>query len=540
MKGGTMLPICYETIPLDWVGDWVGRRARITPHREAVVDPETGQRWTYAELDARANRLGTFLEDALGLKKGDIIALMARNRVECIDLYFACGKTGMVLAPLSYRLQPPELNDLLQRLRPRALFYEHGCQYLVEQLALREQGVLPITIDAADGQYTRALSTAAPRTVNRPLAMNDLFLLVHTGGTTATPKICQVTHRQMFWNSINLIITGSGAIGAHTRELVIFPFYHIGGWNTVTPVFHIGGCVVLMRQFDAQRALEWIEQERITHFGGVEAVFQMLLASPRFAQTDLSSLQYVNSAGAPCSIKVMQAFWKRGIPFTQSYGLTEAGPSNFIHPVASETDPIETLVPHADSVGSPMFHTDYQLRDTETGSIIAVPNKPGELWFRNPHSFAGYHQDPERTRSVTDARGWVRSGDLAVMNAQGYIRILGRVDNMFISGGENISPEEVENALLRHPAVEAAAVVGVPDERWGQVGFAAIVCRPNQTITETALKQFCRQQIAAFKVPHYIHFIDRLPRTGAGKIDRQALNQLARQVLANKNRPEKW
>ncbi|NOX37559.1 MAG: long-chain fatty acid--CoA ligase [Calditrichaeota bacterium] len=534
-----MLPECYETIPLDWVGDWIGRRARLTPNREAVVDPESGQRWTYAELDDRANRVGTFLEQGLGLQKGDIIALMARNRVECIDLYFACGKTGVVLAPLSYRLQSPELNDLLQRLRPRVLFYEHAFQSLVDQLSLQELDALPIAVDDSAGPYAKAFMEPTAQPVNRPLAMNDLFLLVHTGGTTATPKICRITHRQMFWNSINLIITGSGAIGAHTRELVIFPFYHIGGWNTVTPVFHIGGCVVLMRQFDADKALEWIEQERITHFGGVEAVFQMLLESPRFDQTDLSSLQYVNSAGAPCSRKVMQAFWKRGIVFTQSYGLTEAGPSNFIHAVESGVDPEEIIAPNADSVGWPMFHTDYQLRDPASGAVIQDPDKPRELWFRNPHSFAGYHKDSERTRNVTDDQGWVRSGDLAVRNAQGYVRIIGRVDNMFISGGENISPEEVENALMRHPAVEAAAVVGVPDDRWGQVGFAAVVRRSDHPVSEEELRQFCRQQIAAFKVPRYIHFVDDLPRTGAGKIDRQALKRIADGVLQEKRAPGK-
>jgi len=516
------LPRHYDDVELDWVGDWVGRRARITPKREAVYDTGSERRYTYAQLNERANRVSTYLIDVLGLKKGDVICFISRNRVEPIDLYFAAGKTGIILSPLSYRLAKPELDDLLRRIQPKALFYEEYFTELVDSLDLPASLSTQIPFDDENSPYDREVLATSPRDVNRPLAMNDIFLYVHTGGTTATPKICLITHRQMIWNSFDLIATGSGDGGIGGKELVTFPFYHIGGWNTVTPVFHIGGEVVLMREFDADLALELIDREQIMHFGGVEAMFRLMIASPKFKATTFKSVKYINSAGAPCSAEVMKAFWDKDIPLTQTYGLTEAGPSNFI--LLPDGYSMEEIQRYAGSIGFPMFHCDAKIVDLQTGETVG-PGETGELCFRGPHSFEGYLNDPVRTSKVVDAEGWVHSGDLAQMDESGYVRIIGRADNMYISGGENISPEEVEQTLLKHPGIAQVAVVGVPDEQWGQVGLAAIVPRLEVKLDESELRTFCREHLASFKVPKYFKFVEALPLSGPGKVNRQMLKE---------------
>jgi fatty-acyl-CoA synthase len=511
-----------ESYELSWVGDWSGCRARLTPDLPALYDATDDKRFTYRELDERANRVGAFLRDELKLQKGDVVALLSRNRVEPLDLYFATGKLGLVLAPLSYRLAPRELNDLLHRVRPKALFYEAHFQGLIEQLELPEGLAEIIPFGGKDSRYKREVLATPPKAVNRPKHLGDVHLYVHTGGTTGLPKVCLVTYRQMLWNSFNLIVSGAGRSGIEQKELLTFPLYHIGGWNTVTPVFHLGGQVVLMREFDPDLVLELIEREKITHFGGVEAMFRMILASPRWAQTDLSSLEYVSSAGAPCSLDVMSPFWERGIPMTQSYGLTEGGPSNFAFvPAGRSWDEIRE---RQASVGFPMFHCDYKIIDPRTGEPVPK-GQIGEICFRGPHTFEGYLDDPEKTQKVIDAEGWIRSGDLTCEDEDGFVYIVGRVDDMYISGGENIAPGEVEAVIQEHPAVAACAVVGVPDERWGEVGLAAVVLKPDATLTAQELKAFCQERMAKFKVPKYVAFVKELPLTGPGKVDRKALRE---------------
>ena len=510
-----------ESYELSWVGDWSGRRARLTPHLPALYDATDDRRFTYKELDERANRVGAFLDDGLKLQRGDRVALISRNRVEPIDLYFATGKLGLILAPLSYRLAPPELSDLLRRIQPKALFYEEHFQSLVERLELPED-VTMISFGSPESRYEREVLTMPLRDVNCPKRLGDVHLYVHTGGTTGLPKICLVTFRQMLWNSFNLIVSGAGRSGIDQKELLTFPLYHIGGWNTVTPVFHLGGQVVLMREFDPDLVLELIEREKITHFGGVEAMFRMILASPRWAETDLSSLEYVSSAGAPCSAEVMRPFWERGIPMTQSYGLTEGGPSNFAFVPAGHT--WDEIKEKQASVGFPMFHCDYKIVDPQTGEPVPQ-GQIGEICFRGPHTFEGYLGDFEKTQKVLDVEGWVHSGDLAREDEDGFVYIVGRVDDMYISGGENIAPGEVEAVIQQHPAVAQVAVVGVPDERWGQVGLAAVVLKPGEKPTAKELKAFCEERMAKFKVPKYIAFVKELPLTGPGKVDRKALQE---------------
>lgn len=508
----------YDDVPMNWVGDWAGRRAALTPNRTALYDSFTCQTYTFRQMNERACRVGAYLADALGLRKGDVIALVCRNRIEAIDVYLACGKLGLILAPLSQRLKKPELDDLLARLEPKVLIHENQFAPLVGTLS--QPASVQAVIDIDDGRkvFESVILATEPREVNVPLSMSDVCLYVHTGGTTAVPKICVVSHRQMVWNSFDILATG--IVGPFRNVLITFPFFHIGGWNTITPLIHAGVTGVLMREFNPGLVLELIDEGRVENFGAVEAMLQFLIAHPKFAETDFSRVKAITTAAAPCSRAVMQVFLDKGIPISQTYGMTEAGPSNFAY--LARTDDLEELLTNSASIGTSMFHCDARIVDAETGEE-APTGEVGVLCMRSAHNFDGYLNDPDRTAKVLSGDGWIYTGDLAVKDADGLISIKGRADNMFISGGENVSPEEIEQALMKHPSVAGAISAGVADARWGQVPVALVVFHAGRRVGENELKAFCREHLADYKVPKEIRIGAELPLTGAGKLDRNAL-----------------
>ncbi|MBE2295392.1 MAG: AMP-binding protein [Phycisphaerales bacterium] len=511
----------YDDLAMNWVGDWAGRRATLTPHRIALYDSFTRQSYTFQDMNDRANRVGTYLADVLGLGKGDVLALICRNRIESIDLYLACGKLGIILAPLSQRLKKPELDDLLARLQPSTLAYEHQFADLVSTLSMPASIQSLIDIDDEQHFFESVILGTEPRKINVPLAMNDTCLYVHTGGTTAVPKICIVSYRQMVWNSLDILATG--LVGFCQNVLITFPFFHIGGWNTFTPLFHAGITGILLREFDPGLILDLIHEGRVENFGAVEAMLQFLIAHPKFAETDFSKLKAITTAAAPCSKAVMRVFLDKGIPISQTYGMTEAGPSNFAY--IPRSDSMEELLTYSASIGSSMFHCDAKIIDQHS-KLEVKPGEIGVLCLRSPHNFDGYLLDPGRTEKVIDREGWVYTGDLAVQDQEGLIFIKGRADNMFISGGENISPEEIENALVKHPAVAGAICAGIPDPMWGQAPAALVVFHTGQSVQEEELKTFCRDFLADYKVPRHIRTVAVLPLTGAGKLNRQAVTEI--------------
>ncbi|HRX70097.1 MAG: AMP-binding protein [Candidatus Competibacteraceae bacterium] len=508
----------YDDLPMNWVGDWAGRRAVLTPHRTALYDSLTKESYTFQEMNDRACRVGTYLTDVLGLRKGDVITLICRNRIESIDLYLACGKLGIILAPLSQRLKKPELDDLMARFQPGILFHENQFAELVSTLSVPSSVQSVINIDDDQSIFESVILKTDPREVNIPLAMNDRCLYVHTGGTTATPKICIVPYRQMVWNSFDILATG--LVGLYKKVLITFPFFHIGGWNTFTPLFHAGITSVLMREFNAGLVLELIHEGRIENFGAVEAMLQFLIAHPKFGETDFSQLRTITTAAAPCSKAVMQTFLDKGVPISQTYGMTEAGPSNCAY--IARSDSLEELLANSASIGASMFHCDAKIIDQESGNEVK-PGEVGVLCLRSPHNFDGYLHDSERTRKIINQDSWVYTGDLAMQDQNGLMFIKGRADNMFISGGENISPEEIEHALMKHPAVAGAICAGAPDPKWGQAPVALVMFHAGQNITEDELKVFCRDLLAGYKIPKHIRPVTELPLTGAGKLNRQAV-----------------
>ncbi len=509
-----------EQMKMDWVGDWIGRRSAITPGKIGLYDKGCGQKFSFCELNTRANKLGNFLYSR-NISKGDYICVISRNRVEVVDLFFATGKTGAILAPISFRLAAPEISDLINRIQPCALFYEDFFDDIIGSINLPEsiRTVVKISDDSSCNYQTQVLTCSEDET-NTPVCLSDIALLIHTGGTTSTPKICKISHQQLFWNSVELAASSSGIICA-TSEVLTLPFFHIGGWNIFLPLIHFGGYGVLVRSFDAKEVMETIEAEKIKIVPLATPMVLMITNHPEFNSYSFDSVDVVFTGGSKCQPELMKPFWDKNVATAQSYGLTEAGPSNFIFIPHDKN--MDLVKDKADTVGQPMFHCDFKIASKDGKPL--PKGTTGILHLRSLHNFQGYLNDDRRTASIKTEDDWIVSGDLAVEGKGGFVSIVGRSDNMFISGGENISPEEVEDALLKNSNVDEAVCIGITDEKWGQVPIAEVKLTDGASISENELIDFCVKYLAKFKLPTKIYFVDDIPKTGAGKLDRNAVIQ---------------
>ena len=475
------------------LGRWIRDRARTSPDRAAIdfFEAET----TYAQLDARSDALATALHER-GLRRGDRLATLTGNSPEHVALFFACAKAGVILLPLSWRLAPAELRYQLEDAEP-ALFLAEP-----EQAALAE---------ATGHAFETELLPQGQTPVMADVANDDALLLVYTSGTTGRPKGALLTHANCFWT--NLSFDRIVGIGADDVVLQVLPQFHVGGWN-VQPLlaWWKGARVVLEREFDAARALELIERKRVTTLMGVPATYLFMTQAPGFDSADLSSLRTAVVGGAPMPVPLLETWQERGVAIAQGYGLTEAAPNVLCVPP-------EDAVRKAGCAGKPYPHVDVRL------------GAHGELQVRGPNVFPGYWRNPEATTAAFED-GWLRTGDVAEVDEEGFVRIAGRLKDMYISGGENVYPAEVESVLHEHPTVAEAAVVGVPDERWGEAGIAFVVVRRGAAASGEELVGHCAERLERFKVPSRVVFLDELPRSGMDKVLKQELAALVAEVRA--------
>lgn len=501
----------HDDRPYEWVSSLGQRRATLTPDAPAVTDLHEERTWTYAELDAMSNRCARLLEDA-DVSAGDRIAVISRNRIEVVELFFAAMKRGAILAPLSHRLAPPELAELLDLVGPQMLIFEDRFEELVDLDTVDAQ---PYRLtDSSESEpvipsYTKALSDDDSTVESTHRALSDPILLLHTGGSTGTPKEVVITYGSMLWNSLNTI-TGWGLRPDDVTPMV-FPFFHTGGWNVLTlPFFHHGGHVLIDRLVDPVQILETIDSHDASILVAVPTVLRSMVDHDSFESADLSSLRLVKSGGGPCREEVIDAWRKRGIDISQGYGLTECGPNNFGMPP-------EGGVERPDSIGLPMPHVDARIVDDD-GQVVPE-GSIGELELASPHAADRYWQNESETQE-TFGDGWVSTGDLAY-SEDGFFYIEGRKKHMFVSGGENVYPGEVEAAIAEHPGVDEVVVLGVPDDEWGEVGHAII--EGDQTLQLSDLRTFLDGRLARFKHPHHLDIVAEMPTSGPDKIDRQTL-----------------
>jgi fatty-acyl-CoA synthase len=495
-----------------YVGDYLRRRCVYTPDATALIDVgvEPPQRWSYAELEQRATTLATWLR-AEGVEYGDRVALLALDGVAHYDAFFACSKLGAIHVPLNWRLAPRELEAQLAIVRPSLLLYDSGdpIDPLVAALGGTGEPRLVPLAEAAGA----APASAAPVTCER-LTEHDTACLLFTGGTTGTPKAAQVSHRQIVWNTFSARL-------ADVREddvfLNIFPLFHAGGLFAFSvPLLILGGTVIQSRRFDAAQVLQLIDRERVTIFGGVPTVFQALAAAREWANASLETLRYCLSGGAPMPVPLIERYRSdKGIVFRQGFGMTEFGPDVF-------SLAAEHATTKAGSIGTPNYFVDARVVDPATGSP-APAGAVGELMLRGPAATTGYYGNGAATAALFDADGWMHTGDMARIDEDGFFYIVDRLKDMYISGGENVYPAEVETALYEHPAVALCAVVGVPDEKWGEVGCAFVMLRDGHVADERELIAHLDARLARYKVPRRVVLRESLPVSGAGKILKREL-----------------
>jgi fatty-acyl-CoA synthase len=498
-----------------FVTDWLEKRARLTPDRLALIDYASGAKSTYAEWNARANRTANFLRE-LGIGKGDRVAVYASNCSEYIDLFWAAPKLGAVLQNLNWRLTLHELTGIVESGEPKILVFSDDWRAQAAQLAATCVSVEHrVAMGAArDGEIALSEREKLPDTLGeRPdLGLDDPWGIYYTGGTTGLPKGAVLTHGNVTWNSVNTV-TSWGIHAGHKAPLQM-PFFHIGGPHIfMTAMVHVGATTILCRGFDPDETYDLVENAGISHYVGVPTMFQMLQEHPRWGEANFARLELVISGGAPCPLPIMEKFWARGVDFKMGYGLTEASGNNFWLPPGQVRKKIG-------AVGYPVFHA--EMKTIRADGADCNDGEEGELLIRGPHVIAGYWRNPGAT-AETIRDGWLHTGDIAVRDADGCFSILGRSKEMFISGGENVYPAEIESVLLAHPDVLEAAVVSVPDKTWGEVGRAFIVV--SGAYDEANLVAFLEQRLARYKLPRSIIVIDELPLTAIGKIDKKVLEK---------------
>ncbi len=510
-------------------GDLLGERARLTPNALALVVVASGERLTYAELDRRTTRRGRLFRERLGLAPGERVGILAGNRREFLEAFFACGKAGTVLVPLGTRLTAAEIAPVMADSGMKALLY--GAEHAATVAAIADHladGELPTLVGldgprvgraAPGGDLDDAAELAAlegpPSSPWPRLAPEDLWALLYTSGTTGKPKGVMVPHRQVLWNGYNTAI--AWGLGASDVTPLFTPLYHAGGLGAfLVPMVTAGGTLVLHADFDPGEIWRTMVAEGCTVALGVPTIWERLSAAPELASADLARLRWLISGGAPLPRFVIDRYRARGITLRQGYGLTEVGVNCF-------TMTSEEAATKAGSIGQPMPFTEARLVDAE-GREVAV-DEVGELWLRGPHVCRGYWQQPLATAAALDAEGWFHTGDLARRDADGFFTIAGRAKDMLISGGVNVYPAEIEGELLLHPGVRDAAVVGVPDERWGEAGIAFLVADPAAPPGEAELRDWLSARLARYKHPKAFVFLAELPRTAYGKVVKGELRQ---------------
>lgn len=509
------------------IGDYLGRRALYTPDRIGIVDAGKSPAWrlTFAAVNERANRFANWLRDAAGIGHGDRVAILARDGLEHMDCFFACGKLGAIHTALNWRLHWREIEAIVTQTRPRVLIYCDEFREAVTELqrAISESDhaighYLHISGDGIDGslQFESALQSGRSAPVCcEAVTEEDIAALIFTGGTTGQPKGAAVSHRMIAWNTLNTVIHD---LRHEDVYLNVFPLFHTGGLFVYTlPQVILGGMTVLMRQFDAERVLQLIEAEKVTMFAGVPTMYQMLTRAPNWPQADLGSLRFCVSGGAALPLELVDRYMtEKGVRFKQGFGMTEFGPGVFaLAP--------EDAMHKAGSIGRPNFFVDARIVDPDGDAV--GPGEVGELLLRGPSCCSGYFDPDGRRQPVTDRDGWLHTGDLARRDEDGYYYVVDRKKDMFISGGENIYPLEIEAALYHHPAVHMCAVVGLPDTRWGECGVACVVLKTGAEVTETELIDFLGERLARYKVPKRVAFMESMPVSAAGKILKRELRR---------------
>ena len=497
--------------------DWSEKQAHVRPEQVAIINVADDRQLTYRELDRRAAALAGFLQ-AHGIGEGERVAILSLNGPEYFEVEFGCAKIGGITVPLNWRLTENELAYILGDCSPKVLVFDERFGDMARALKERCGIDTLLEIDITKGDdtsYEQAIAEGRElRKVTQTL--DDVTMIMYTSGTTGHPKGAMITHGMNFINCVN---TGIPArITPDTVQLVLLPLFHTGGLNCyANPVLHAGGTIVIMREFEPGMALDLLGDPElgITHTMAVPAPFQFMMLHPKFETTDLSRLQFAGVGGAPCAEVILRTWNDRGVLMSQGWGMTETSPGGTGLPPEDNERKLG-------SAGKPVLHTEIKITDDE-GNTLPY-GEVGELLIRGPNVTPGYWNNPEATAASFDG-DWLKTGDAARFDEEGFIYIVDRWKDMYISGGENVYPAEVENVIYQLDGVAEAAVIGVPHERWGETGKAVLVLKEGAELDEHTVIAHCLENLAKFKVPETVAFIDALPRNATGKVLKRELRE---------------
>ena len=502
-----------EEIEFDWFKRW----AKYSPNAVALKDAETGREFSYSTSFRAICSIAHHLRTALKVQTGDRIAVLAQNEIEYVFLFFAAQRLGAILVPLNFRLTSREIQHIVNDSEPKVIVYQ--MQY--EAIAM-EVGGATASFWSLDGnrsvQKLVDIAAASTRDINDLLyksfdaEFEKPCMILYTSGTTGAPKGALITPKMMHWNSISTGLRLN--LCQQDVHVAFLPFFHTGGWNVlITPFLHRGAKTVLLKKFEPQTLVTLCEKEKATILFGVPTTMDMISQSPNFMDADFSSIRYAVVGGEPMPVPLISTWQKKGIPIRQGYGLTEFGPNVFS---LNEEDSIRKI----GSIGFANMYIDTRVVD-ESG-VDVKGNEIGELILRGPAQTPGYWKNPDAT-ALTIKDGWLHTGDLVRIDEDGYCYVAGRKKDMYISGAENVYPVEIEQFLRSHPKIKEVAVIGVPDDKWGEVGKAFVVPQDGVELLAEEVLRFCNGQLAKYKVPKHIEFLKVLPKGDSGKILKREL-----------------
>jgi fatty-acyl-CoA synthase len=493
--------------------DWIKQWAVYSPTKTVVRLAEDGRKLSYEELDRLSDKASHLLSEQYRLKTGDRVAVIAEFCLEYLVLFSVAQRLGITLIPVNYRLSAREVTYILNNGEPSLVFYEESFKHL-----LAEAPAFPVC-NLAEFSRQLAQQDALKPYPSAELEEDHPLFILYTSGTTGFPKGALYTHKMAFWNSINTALRLN--LSAYDHTVICLPPFHTGGWNVLmTPLLQFGGSFTLMRKFDAGHLLRIMDEEQVTIFMGVPTMLKMMTDSEQFEKARLQSVRYFIVGGESLPIPVIEKWATKGIAIRQGFGLTECGPNI-------------TSLHHKDairkkgSIGQPNFYIQMRLVDENNQDV--QPGEIGELLIKGPIVTPGYWKNPEATRQAFH-EGWFRTGDLLTQDRDGYLFVKDRIKHMYISGGENVYPAEVEHLLRQHKAISEVAVIGVPDEHWGEAGKAFIVLADNHSLDQLELTDWCKGRLAKFKTPKHICFVRELPKNDTVKIDRKRLKELGNVV----------
>ncbi len=501
------------------VGNWLYKRGLVSPDMPAIAFDN--RILTYSEMNRRVNRLCHALMKT-GLKKGDCAGVLSRNCPEFLEVYFACAKTGIIFVPLNFRLAPPEVAYQVNDSGLKALFFHPELESLIEESEKHFSGPSPFFVEwGADRgsrfsgyeDFIKNESHEEPAVPEDSVTLDTAQMIMYTSGTTGTPKGALLSHRKTLFNTLNAQIYFD--LCSRDIMLLVLPLFHSGGLNIMAiPTLYSGGKIILRSRFDPESFLRLVETQRVTQAMLVPTMVNTLLKETRPEDFDLSSLRSVLLGGEPISASLVHEAQDRGLPVRQIFGQTETSIELWV--------PADRAREKAGAVGLPVFHGDVRVLGEDRRPV--TPGEIGEIVVRGPIQMMSYWNLPEET-GETIKDGWLHTRDLGKIDEDGYVYAVDRMGDMYISGGENVYPAEVEKVLLNHPKMFEVAIIGVSDKKWGKSGHAFVRLKKGETMDTEEMVLYLRGKVASYKIPKSMEIIGEFPKTASGKIKKSKLKR---------------